>query len=540
MLTLTMKGIENQAPWKEAGYAMPAFDVEQVQKRTRENPTWVHFGAGNIFRGFLAPVMQTLLDKGAANTGVIAAETYDEEIIEKVYRPHDNLAVLVSLLADGQMKKTVIASIAQAVRADGAVAEEATRLREIFCNKSLQMASFTITEKGYSLRGMDGEFSQLAKADFAAGPDQCRHAMAVVASLMYRRYLAGRHPMALVSMDNCSHNGEKLQQAIWEMAQQWRNHGFVEDGFIDYLHDAKAVSFPWTMIDKITPRPSDEVMKKLQEDALADMQPIATAKHTYIAPFTNAEVPQYLVIEDDFPAGRPKLEQAGVYMTTRDKVSKSERMKVTTCLNPLHTAISGFGCVLRVPTIAACMKDNELSQLAKRVGFDEGLPVVVDPEIFSPEVFLREVLYERLPNPFIPDAPQRIVCDNSQKVPIRFGQTILSYMQRPDLDPETLTYIPLALAGWLRMLIAVDDEGNEIPLSADPMLDQLTAAVAGITIDKPLTQEQKASVEALLTNERLFGVDLRKARLDQKVLSMFQELCNGKGAVRKTLKKYID
>ena len=58
--------------------------------------------------------------------------------------------------------------------------------------------------------------------------------------------------------------------------------------------------------------------------------------------------PQYLVIEDSFPNGRPPLEKskAGVYMTDRDTVNKSERMKVTVCLNPVHSALGPYGCVL--------------------------------------------------------------------------------------------------------------------------------------------------------------------------------------------------
>ena len=76
------------------------------------------------------------------------------------------------------------------------------------------------------------------------------------------------------------------------------------------------------------------------------MDPITTSRGTFIAPFVNAEIPQYLVIEDIFPEGRPPLEEAGVYMTDRDTVNKVEKMKVTTCLNPLHTALAVFGCLL--------------------------------------------------------------------------------------------------------------------------------------------------------------------------------------------------
>ena len=70
------------------------------------------------------------------------------------------------------------------------------------------------------------------------------------------------------------------------------------------------------------------------------MEPVVTERGTYIAPFVNGEEAQYLVIEDRFPNGRPPLEEAGVYLTDRETVEKSERMKVTACLNPLHTSMS--------------------------------------------------------------------------------------------------------------------------------------------------------------------------------------------------------
>lgn len=136
-----------------------------------------------------------------------------------------------------------------------------------------------------------------------------------------------------------------------------------------------------------------------------DMAPIVTSKNTFIAPFVNAERPQYLVVEDRFPNGRPPLERAGVYMTDRDTVNKTEKMKVTTCLNPLHTALAVFGCLLGYESIAAEMKDPQLKALVEKIGYDEGIPVVVDPKILSPMDFIHEVIDQRLPTPSSPTCP---------------------------------------------------------------------------------------------------------------------------------------
>ena len=192
------------------------------------------------------------------------------------------------------------------------------------------------------------------------------------------------------------------------MISEWHKKGYVDEEFVNYVNDESQVSFPWSMIDKITPRPADSVAQSLKEAGIENMDAVITSKRTYIAPFVNAEGPQYLVIEDRFPNGRPQLEKAGVYMTDRDTVNKVERMKVTTCLNPLHTALAVYGCILGYDLIADEMKDKELAELVRRIGLVEGMPVVTDPKILSPEKFADEVLNVRIPNPFMPDTPQRI------------------------------------------------------------------------------------------------------------------------------------
>ena len=244
------------------------------------------------------------------------------------------------------------------------------------------------------------------------------------------------------------------------------------------------------------------------------MTPIVTSKNTFIAAFVNAERPQYLVVEDKFPNGRPALEKAGVYMTDRETVNKTERMKVTTCLNPLHTAMSVYGCMLGYDLICAEMKDEDIVALIKRLGYVEGLPVVVDPKILDPKAFIDEVIEQRLPNPFMPDMPQRIATDTSQKVGIRFGETIKSYVAE-GRDLNSLVSIPLAIAGWLRYPLAIDDNGNAFEVSADPLKDELQAKLSGIEFGKPETVTDQ--LDGILSNASIFGSDLTKTVLADKI-----------------------
>lgn len=541
-MILSYRGLQAREAWEAADVKLPKHDWKAMCAETAERPVWVHFGAGNIFRIFVAGLMQRLLDAGEAKSGIVAVETFDSEVIDRIYVPHDNMTLAVSLLADGGIDKSVVASIAQGVVA--AQPEGLEALRRIFRKDSLQMLSFTITEKGYALRDMNGDLTAMAAADIENGPAAPKHAMGVVAALLLERFNAGSAreagpaPIAVVSMDNCSHNGEKLRAGVTEMARAWLDKGFVSADYVAWLEDEAKVSFPWSMIDKITPRPAEAVEKQLTALGIEDMAPIVTGRNTYIAPFVNAEAPQYLVIEDRFPNGRPPLEKAGVYMTDRDTVNRTERMKVTTCLNPLHTALAVYGCLLGYEKICDEMKDPQLTALIRRIGYVEGLPVVTDPGILSPKAFIDEVVEKRFPNPFMPDTPQRIACDTSQKVPIRFGETIKSYAADPARDPRQLSAIPLALAGWLRYLLGVDDGGKAIPVSPDPMLPALQEALSGIELGKPETVGEK--LKPILDNPNLFGMSLAEAGLDGKVAGYFKELIAGPGAVRATLKKYLD
>ena len=213
------------------------------------------------------------------------------------------------------------------------------------------------------------------------------------------------------------------------------------------------------------------------------------------------------------------------------------RRWVTTCLNPLHTALAVYGCLLGYEKICDEMKDAALVKLIDRTGYTEGLPVVTDPGILSPKAFIDEVLTQRFPNPFMPDTPQRIATDTSQKIPIRFGETIKSYMADPARDAAALTAIPLAIAGWLRYLLGVDDAGEPMPVSPDPMLSSLQADLDGVTLGDPDSADGR--VDAVLNNAYLFGVDLAAAGLKDKIRGYFRELIAGPGAVRATLKKYL-
>ena len=540
MMELTDKGLADKKVWEEKGYSLPHYDRAIVRNRTTTAPIWLHFGGGNIFRAFQANVVQKLLNDGIMDKGLTVVASSDPNVIRHVYQEHDNLCLLVTFQSDGTRKKTVIGSLMESFAMDFTNPNEKHRLTEIITSPSLQLASFTITEKGYQIKDAAGQLLPAVQADIKNGPQNPHTYLGRVTALVLARYQAQTAPLALVSMDNISCNGDKLHEAIHCYAQGWIANGYVEHGFLNYINDPHQVSFPLTMIDKITPRPSTATQKLLTRDDIQDLCPFVTARGSHVAPYVNAEETQYLVIEDNFPNGRPPLEQGGIFFTDRETVRKCEKMKVCCCLNPLHTALAVFGCLLGYTKIADEMNDSDLLRLLKCLGYQEGLPVIQDPgtdyAALNPKEFLRTCITVRFPNPFLPDTPQRIATDTSQKLAIRYGETVKAYMDSPQHDSSELQFIPLIYAGWLRYLLGQDDAGQPFQPSPDPLLTKLQQTLAALPARRPLSNKEAEHVLApILHDATIFGIDLYTANLTAKVIQAFRALTAGPGAVRHTL-----
>jgi fructuronate reductase len=183
------------------------------------------------------------------------------------------------------------------------------------------------------------------------------------------------------------------------------------------------------------------------------------------------------------------------------------------------------------------MKDASLVKLIEGIGYREGLPVVTDPGIIKPRDFIDQVINVRLPNPFMPDAPQRIAMDTSLKMPIRFGETLKEYI-KTGKNLDDLKLIPLVFAGWLRYLLGIDDQGKPFEVSPDPNYETLKANLSGIKLAP--TGSFHAKLEPILSNSAYFGVNLYEAGLGERVEELFAQMLAGPGAVRKTLDSNVN
>lgn len=116
-MRLTAEGLKQRKDWEAENIALPDYDVQEVSDRTRKAPVWLHLGIGNIFRIFMGGIADQLIRQGAMDRGIICGETFDYEIVDRIFSPHDNLALGVILHGDGTEERRVLGSMAEAVKA---------------------------------------------------------------------------------------------------------------------------------------------------------------------------------------------------------------------------------------------------------------------------------------------------------------------------------------------------------------------------------------------------------------------------------------
>ena len=228
-----MKLTDNYMTEREAfttmGIEVPTFDQVDLVKTAKVTPTWVHFGGGNLFRGFHSEVAQKLVAAGELPAGVIVAETYDDAVIQDVYRRFDNRHLNVTMKADGSLKRELIASVSGSYTFNRDHKADWQTMMTIFAKPSLQLATFSITEKGYNLRQPDGYFTNQVLADLASDPHTTApgNNMVATAALLLHRFETNATPIAMVSTDNFSQNGDRLRETMQTIAKMWETNGFV-------------------------------------------------------------------------------------------------------------------------------------------------------------------------------------------------------------------------------------------------------------------------------------------------------------------------
>jgi mannitol 2-dehydrogenase len=367
----------------------------------------------------------------------------DKEAIEAL-QAQDNIYTLIERSGNEDTVK-IIGSIKSTVHAPSKVQFTIDRMS----SDAIKIISLTITEKGYcydSQRNLDMTHPMIA-ADLTPGALPVSALGYIFASCQVRMENKGQ-PFTLLSCDNLPGNGMIAQRVLMQFAEA-KNPDVAR-------WISRNVSFPNSMVDRITPAVTPETIALVAELAgIDDAYPVVSESFSQ------------WIIEDNFINGRPQLEDVGVQFV--DDVDVYEKMKVR-LLNGSHSALSYVSYLLGYRDVDKAMADplvknfvqKYMANVAPTVGRVEG----IDLDDYQ------AILIERFSNPAIADKILRLAEDGSEKI----RNAMIPPLEMQRAQNQDTTFIVYALAAWCRFLCGIDENGENIPVS-DPRAEELKQRV---------------------------------------------------------------
>ncbi|MBJ9646618.1 mannitol dehydrogenase family protein [Citrobacter koseri] len=463
-------------------------------------PRIVHLGFGAFHRAHQAVYADILAAEHGSDWGYTEVNLIGGEQQIADLKNQDRLYTVAEMSADAWTARVVgVVKNALHAQVDGLETVLAA-----MCEPQVAIVSLTITEKGYCHSPATGQLMLDHPAIVAdlQNPQQPKSAPGVIVAALARRRAAGLPAFTVMSCDNMPENGHVMRNVICAYAQA------VDAGLAAWI--AQNVTFPSTMVDRIVPAMTAETLDKIEQlTGVRDPAGVACE------PF------RQWVIEDNFVAGRPEWEKAGAELVA--DVLPFEEMKLR-MLNGSHSFLAYLGYLSGYQHINECMEDEHFRRAARALMLEEQAPTLnvtgVDPTRYA------DMLIARYSNTGLRHRTWQIAMDGSQKLPQRMLDSVrwhLVHHHRFDL-------LALGVAGWMRYVGGVDEQGNRIDVS-DPLLPVLQNAVMQ-------SAEGEARVKALLGVEAIFGNELPHeplfvAQVTQAYLSLLE---NGAKA---TVARYI-
>lgn len=430
----------------------------------------VHLGFGAFHRAHQGVYADILAAEHGSDWGYCEINLIGGEQQIADIRRQDNLYTVAEMSADAWRARVVgVVKNALHAQVDGLEAVFAA-----LCEPQVAIVSLTITEKGYCHSPATGELMldhPLIAADLAH-PKAPSSAVGVIVEALARRKAAGLAGFSVMSCDNMPENGHVARNVVMAFARAVNTElaAWIEEN----------VTFPSTMVDRIVPAVTPQTLDKIEQlTGVRDPAGVACE------PF------RQWVIEDNFVAGRPAWEKAGAELV-RDVVP-FEEMKLR-MLNGSHSFLAYLGYLAGYQHINDCMEDTNYRRAAQALMLNEQAPTLrvqgVDLARYA------DRLIERYSNPALRHRTWQIAMDGSQKLPQRWLDS-LRWHQAHDSAAPLLT---LGVAGWMRYVSGVDEQGNAIEV-CDPLLNVIQDAVR-------TSGEGDARVKALLSIREIFGDDL--------------------------------
>lgn len=442
---------------------LPQYDRQQLRSRI------VHFGFGAFHRAHQALLTNRVLNAKGGDWGICEISLFSGDVLMSQLREQDHLFTVLEKGADGN-QPIVIGAVHECLNAK---LDSLAAIIEKFCEPQVAIVSLTITEKGYCIDPATGKLdTQNARIlHDLENPTEPHSAPGILVEALHRRRERGLAPFTVLSCDNIPDNGHVVKNAVLGMAEK-RSPELAK--WIE-TH----VSFPGTMVDRIVPAATEVSLAEITQE-LGVEDPCAISCEPFIQ----------WVIEDNFVAGRPEWEIAGVQMV--QDVLPWEQMKLR-MLNGSHSFLAYLGYLAGFAHVSDCMQDDAFREAARRLMLDEQAPTlrITDVDLTA----YADSLIDRFANPALQHRTWQIAMDGSQKLPQRMLEGVRVHLQRESAWP----LLALGIAGWMRYVSGVDDTGNAIDVR-DPLSEKIRAIVE--------TSSEKDRVKALLALSEIFGSDL--------------------------------
>jgi mannitol 2-dehydrogenase len=469
----------------------PSYPREQVSVGI------VHIGVGAFHRAHQAMYLDRLmnageaLDWGICGVGVLAADRRMAEALDA----QDNLYTLVVKHPDGSLEPRVIGSIVEYLLAP----DDPEAVIEKMAAPSTRIVSLTITEGGYNVHPVTGEFDERNTqivADVQAGATPST-VFGLIAEALVRRRHRGIPPFTVMSCDNIQANGHVARRMFTAFAR-------LRDPELGEWVE-QSVHFPNSMVDRITPVTTDQDRAELAHRfGVSDAWPVVCE------PFTQ------WVLEDDFPSGRPALEDAGVQLVS--EVEPYELMKLR-LLNASHQAMCYLGYLAGYRFAHQVCQDPLFVRFLRNYMDREGTPTLRPvPGVDLDEY--KSTLLERFANPEVRDTLARLCAESSDRIP----KWVLPVIREQLASGGEIERATLVVAAWARYAEGLDEQGEPITV-VDRLSETLTQAA----------RRQQQDPTAFIAQRDLFGDLVDDARFVATYTSALQSL-HARGA-RATLEQ---
>lgn len=425
--------------------ALPAYDRKSL------TPGIVHIGLGNFHRAHMAVYLDDLFALGLNHDWAIlgAGVRAGDARMREALAAQDHLSTVIQLDPSGRSARRVGSMIGFIdVQPDNAA------LIAAMSQPSIRIVSLTVTEGGYFVDPATGLFDPTAPEIAADAENPHATAFGAIIAALRARRAAGIPPFTVMSCDNLPGNGQVTRAAVVGLAK------LSDPEFADWL--ARTVAFPNGMVDRITPATGPRERAMAAEFGLTDPVPVTCE------PF------RQWVLEDNFPMGRPALEQVGVTFTPH--VHAFETMKIR-ILNGGHAIIAYPAGLKGTQYVHDAMADPTIRAFLDAVEQREIIPVV--PAVPGQDLGdYKRLIIERFSNPEVADTVRRLCLDGSNRQP----KFIIPSIRDVLAAGGSASGLILLSALWCRYCAGTDEAGHPIEPN-DPSWDRLQARALAARAD---------------------------------------------------------